>query len=71
MKFKTLLCINALALCVSSCRVSVEETTLETQKLLSNLQTMSSKGIMFGHHDDTVYGIGWEGDEGRSDIKSV
>ncbi len=26
---------------------------------------------MFGHHDDTNYGIGWEGDEGRSDVKSV
>jgi mannan endo-1,4-beta-mannosidase len=26
---------------------------------------------MFGHHDDTVYGIGWEGDEGRSDVRSV
>lgn len=26
---------------------------------------------MLGHHDDTVYGIGWEGEEGRSDVKSV
>ncbi len=26
---------------------------------------------MFGHHDDTVYGIGWEGDEGPSDVQSV
>lgn len=45
--------------------------TPETESLLSNLKKVSSKGIMFGHHDDTVYGIGWEGDEGRSDVKSV
>lgn len=45
--------------------------TPETEKLLSALKAISSKGIMFGHHDDTNYGIGWEGDEGRSDVKSV
>ena len=26
---------------------------------------------MLGHHDDTVYGIGWEGEEGRSDVKKA
>lgn len=26
---------------------------------------------MFGHHDDTVYGIGWEFDEGGSDVRKV
>lgn len=31
----------------------------------------STKGIMFGHHDDTVYGIGWEFDEGGSDVQKV
>lgn len=25
---------------------------------------------MFGHHDDTNYGIGWDGEEGRSDVKA-
>lgn len=52
-----------------------EENTLtrtpETERLLAGLKTISSKGIMFGHQDDTAYGIGWEGDEGRSDVKSV
>ncbi len=45
--------------------------TAETEKLLVNLKNVSARGMMFGHHDDTVYGIGWEGDEGRSDVKSV
>lgn len=50
---------------------SLSRRTTETEKLLANLKKVSSKGVMFGHHDDTVYGIGWEGDEGRSDVKSV
>lgn len=45
--------------------------TAETEALLAHLQKIPSRGMMFGHHDDTVYGIGWEGDEGRSDVKSV
>ncbi|MGL4851697.1 MAG: glycoside hydrolase family 26 protein [Phocaeicola sp.] len=42
-----------------------------TVVLLKNLKEMPSKGILFGHHDDTLYGIGWEGDEGGSDVKKV
>lgn len=45
--------------------------TAETETLLANLKKVSARGFMFGHHDDTNYGIGWEGDEGRSDVKSV
>ncbi len=45
--------------------------TAETEQLLANLKKVSAHGFMFGHHDDTNYGIGWDGDEGRSDVKSV
>lgn len=45
--------------------------TPEAENLLKNLKTTSSRGIMFGHQDDTVYGIGWEGESGKSDVKSV
>lgn len=45
--------------------------TAKTERLLDNLKSSAAKGVMFGHQDDTVYGIGWEGDEGRSDVKSV
>ncbi|MFZ6038488.1 glycoside hydrolase family 26 protein [Seramator thermalis] len=45
--------------------------TPETQNLLKNLKVISEKGFMFGHQDDPLYGIGWEGDDGRSDVKSV
>lgn len=45
--------------------------TSETETLLANLKKSPLRGVLFGHHDDTVYGIGWEGEEGRSDVKSV
>lgn len=66
-----------LAACNSSSRSRMEETadyfqrTQQTEALLANLKKSAQRGVLFGHHDDTVYGIGWEGDEGRSDVKSV
>ncbi|MBP7151209.1 MAG: beta-mannosidase [Paludibacteraceae bacterium] len=49
----------------------IKTLTLQTQNLLKNLKVISEKGFMFGHQDDPLYGIGWEGDDGRSDVKSV
>lgn len=31
----------------------------------------TKRNHVFGHHDDTVYGIGWEFDEGGSDVQKV
>ena len=53
--------------------------TLRTEQLLNNLKAMGDSAVyMFGHHDDTVYGIGWQADydsdstvHQRSDVKSV
>ena len=53
--------------------------TERTENLLENLMLQGDSGVyMFGHHDDTVYGIGWEADYAndstvglRSDVKSV
>lgn len=72
----TLLAAGLLTACsFAKKQQTVDETanvrTQETEKLLTNLKKSPSKGIMFGHHDDTLYGIGWDGDEGRSDVKSV
>ena len=37
--------------------------TQRTENLLTNLIAQGDSGVyMFGHHDDTVYGIGWEAD---------
>lgn len=53
--------------------------TQRTETLLTNLKQLGDSSMyLFGHHDDTVYGIGWEADYGndstihqRSDVKSV
>ena len=70
-----ILTINAIfcLLLPTACSGSGEtgEKTPETVALLQNLKQAERKGILFGHHDDTAYGIGWEGDKGRSDVKSV
>ncbi len=57
-------------------KTSITETqtknlTTETLNLLHNLKSIPEKGFMIGHQDDPLYGIGWEGDADRSDIKSV
>ena len=55
----------------TSYQVQDNELTAETQNLLKNLKEISSKGFMFGHQDDPLYGVTWEGDSGRSDVESV
>lgn len=45
--------------------------TQRTEKLLEKLRDISTNGYLFGHQDATLYGIGWQGDSCRSDVKSV
>lgn len=53
--------------------------TQRTENLLTNLKALCDSSVwLFGHQDDTVYGIGWEADYAndstihqRSDVKSV
>ena len=53
--------------------------TERTERLLQNLRQLGDSAVyLVGHHDDTVYGIGWEADytadstvHQRSDIRSV
>jgi len=44
--------------------------TTRTEFLRANLKMMSANGIMIGHENSTVEGIGWRGDSAQSDIKS-
>jgi mannan endo-1,4-beta-mannosidase len=50
---------------------SDKSATLETRWLYSSMQRLIGGGVIFGHHDDLAYGVGWRGDKGRSDVKSV
>ena len=45
--------------------------TPQTEALLKHLKIQAARGYMFGQHDATLYGIGWKGEKGRSDVKSV
>lgn len=57
---------------VSDFIMADEGATVLTKKLLQNIRTLGAeKGIMFGHQSTTLYGVGWSGDAGRSDIKAV
>jgi mannan endo-1,4-beta-mannosidase len=50
---------------------SDKQATYETRQLFYNMQRLVDAGIIFGHHDDTAYGVGWRYKPGRSDVKSV
>lgn len=42
------------------------------ENLRARLETAAAEGhVLFGHHDDPVYGHSWNGDEGRSDVLEV
>ena len=61
---------------LASCSTSFNQpvnskSTPETKHMLANMKRLSEKGVMFGHQDDPAYGIGWEYEAGRSDVKSV
>ncbi len=58
----------ASAMMLFSCaRHELEKTTAE--HLLERMQKMQEKGYMCGHMDATLYGILWEWDRNRCDIK--
>ncbi len=48
-----------------------KDATPETKALYANLWLIQSRGVMFGHHDYPSYGVGWSGDEDRSDVKDI
>jgi mannan endo-1,4-beta-mannosidase len=71
------LCIFFAAVFLASCNgVKLNEpsdklATKETRELYYSLQRLQGKGILFGHHDDTGYGVGWSYDKDSSDVKGV
>jgi len=47
------------------------DATRETINLYNNLKEMSTQFLMFGMHDAMGYGVGWNNDDRRSDVKDV
>lgn len=48
-----------------------KNSTAQTKALYANLWEISSRGFMFGHHDDLWYGRYWYNEPGKSDTKAV
>jgi mannan endo-1,4-beta-mannosidase len=48
-----------------------KQATYETRFLFASMQRLIGAGVMFGHHDDAAYGVGWRLEPNRSDVKSV
>ena len=47
------------------------QSTAKTRYLYANLAHLSGRYLAFGMHDPTGYGVGWSGDDNRSDVKDV
>lgn len=43
----------------------------QRKSLLARLATLQTQGYMFGHQDDPFYGLTWEWERGRSDVKET
>jgi mannan endo-1,4-beta-mannosidase len=47
------------------------KATKETRYLYNNLKKYAPDKLLFGMHDATGYGVGWSGNDDRSDVKDV
>ncbi len=58
-----------------SVRASTEQQRLPGHALAKALEqrmtTLAKRGYMAGHQDDTFYGLSWEWERGRSDVKAT
>ncbi len=66
----TILCLPVIQH-AQSVKLIDKKATSETKALFRNLKKLSEKYTLFGHQHATEYGHGWEGEEDRSDVKSV
>ena len=48
-----------------------KKSTKQTRYLFLNMETIAESSLMFGMHDATGYGVGWSGDNDRSDIFDI
>jgi len=48
-----------------------KEATHQTKALFYNLKNLAKERVLFGHQDDLAYGVHWESEHGRSDVKEI
>jgi len=59
-----------LTIVLASC-TAIDKQETPAKQLISRLQNIKGKGILFAHQDDLAYGRTWWMQEGASDVKSV
>ena len=59
----------AVTACTTQKQAGPEKTV--AQQLMERLDTLRSKGYMFGHQDDPFYGLTWDYQPDSSDVKNV
>lgn len=55
-------------------RLADPKATTKTRDLFTRLQSVSATGMLFGHQDATMYGVGWQAkaeETNRSDVNSL
>lgn len=62
--------ILSLAACAAGLSAQAQAPTVRTQ-LLDRLAVLQKCGIMFGHQDDTFYGLTWQWQPNRSDTRET
>jgi hypothetical protein len=65
-KFYIFILSVALSLALDTLKAEYERPGADV--LLDRMTALREKGYMFGHQDDTFYGLTWEWDYGRSDV---
>jgi mannan endo-1,4-beta-mannosidase len=52
-------------------KLSDKNASAETLALYNNLAALRGRHMLFGHEDSLAYGVNWEGDLDRSDVRDV
>ena len=72
MKTRTWLMVATLLLTSVTLQARTDKSAkTPAQQLKERLAKLQKRGIMYGHHDDPFYGLGWEWEEGRSDTYAL
>lgn len=66
---QTLLALLLLALPATA--TQARKAATPRQQLLARLAKIQKRGYMYGHQDDTFYGLTWDWDPGRSDTREL
>lgn len=69
--FPVLILLFSLPVFAQKYQLIDKAATPETKNLFNNLRLLAKSHTLFGHQHATEYGHGWQGDAGRSDVKSV